>query len=51
MFAKVSGLYSSTGELAGWTTEVIRPFFDRDVEVFGPERLMSGGDWWISVLA
>jgi L-fuconolactonase len=49
--AKVSGLYSSVGELGDWSTEAVRPFFDRALEVFGPERLMFGGDWPISVLA
>jgi L-fuconolactonase len=39
--AKVSGLYP--------TTDAIRPFVDRALEVFGPSRLMYGGDWPISV--
>ena len=49
--AKVSGLYSSTGAMGDWTLDGIRPFFDRALDVFGPERLMYGGDWPISVLA
>jgi len=49
--AKVSGLYSATADPAAWTTEAIRPFFDRALDVFGPERLMYGGDWPISVTA
>jgi L-fuconolactonase len=49
--AKVSGLYPSSGPMADWSTEKIRPFFDRALEVFGSERLMYGGDWPISVLA
>jgi L-fuconolactonase len=48
---KVSGLYSATDDIGSWTTAAIRPFFDRAVELFGPERLMYGGDWPISVLA
>lgn len=51
VFAKVSGLYASTGDPAAWTTEAIAPFFDRAVEVFTPQRLMYGGDWPISVVA
>jgi L-fuconolactonase len=39
--AKVSGLYPAT--------PVIQPFVDRALEVFGPSRLMYGGDWPISV--
>lgn len=49
--AKVSGLYPTTGDPAAWTTETIRPAFDRAVELFGPQRLLYGGDWPISVLA
>lgn len=51
VFGKVSGLYSSTGDPAAWTTEQIAPFFDHAVDVFGPERLMYGGDWPISLVA
>jgi L-fuconolactonase len=51
VFAKVSGLYSATADMGAWTTEAIRPFFDRAMEVFGPARLMYGGDWPIAVLA
>lgn len=40
--AKVSGLYAEDWSL-------VRPFVDRAVEVFGPQRLMYGGDWPISV--
>ncbi|MET4783244.1 amidohydrolase family protein [Glaciihabitans sp. UYNi722] len=51
VFAKVSGLYSSVGAMADWTTDDVRPLFERAVEVFGADRLMYGGDWPISVLA
>lgn len=44
--AKISGLYTEAGD---WTVDGIRPFVDRALEVFGPERLMFGGDWPISV--
>lgn len=49
--AKLSGLYSATGDLGAWTRETIRPFVDHAAELFGPQRLMYGGDWPISVLA
>ena len=49
--AKVSGLYPATGPMTDWSTESIRPFFDRALEVFGADRLMYGGDWPISILA
>ncbi len=51
VYAKVSGLYSATADVAAWSTEQVRPFFDRAVELFGPNRLMYGGDWPIAVLA
>jgi L-fuconolactonase len=51
VFGKVSGLYSATADMAAWTTDAIRPAFDRALELFGPARLMYGGDWPISVLA
>ncbi|WP_061961649.1 amidohydrolase family protein [Demequina flava] len=49
--AKVSGLYSATDNMGSWTTDAVRPFFDRAVELFGADRLMYGGDWPISQLA
>jgi len=49
--AKVSGLYSATADIGAWTTESVRPYLDRALDVFGPARLMYGGDWPISVLA
>ncbi|HEY5221985.1 MAG TPA: amidohydrolase family protein [Microbacteriaceae bacterium] len=51
VFAKVSGLYSATANSADWTPEAIRPFFQRALDVFGPGRLMYGGDWPVSLLA
>lgn len=51
VYAKVSGLYAAVGDPAAWTPELIQPFFDRALEVFGPERLMYGGDWPIATLA
>lgn len=49
--AKVSGLYSAVGALDSWTVEGIRPFVDDALELFGPQRLLYGGDWPISELA
>ena len=51
VYGKVSGLYSATGDLGSWTTDTVRPYFERAVELFGPKRLMYGGDWPIAVLA
>ncbi|MEU1301477.1 MULTISPECIES: amidohydrolase family protein [Streptomyces] len=49
--AKVSGLYSASGALDAWTTDEVRPYVEDALELFGPERLMYGGDWPISLLA
>ncbi|MEU6571547.1 amidohydrolase family protein [Streptomyces parvulus] len=49
--AKVSGLYPASGPLDAWTTAEVRPFVEDALELFGPERLMYGGDWPISLLA
>ena len=47
--AKVSGLYPHARGVAA--TEAIRPHFEHALEHFGPDRLMYGSDWPISVLA
>ena len=49
--AKVSGLYAATGAMDSWTTASIRPFVEDALELFGPDRLIYGGDWPISELA
>jgi L-fucono-1,5-lactonase len=48
--AKVSGLYPGSAP-DRWTPDSVRPFVDRALELFGPSRLMYGGDWPISVAA
>lgn len=47
----MSGLYSASGALDSWTTDEVRPFVEDALELFGPDRLMYGGDWPISLLA
>ncbi len=49
--AKLSGLYSSTGDLDSWTVDAVRPFVDDAITLFGADRLLYGGDWPISQLA
>lgn len=51
VFAKISGLYASSGDPAAWSAEGIRPFIAEAIEIFGADRLMFGGDWPISVMA
>jgi len=33
-----------------WSTQSVRPYFERPLEVFGPDRLMYGRDWPVSIL-
>lgn len=49
--AKLSGLASSTGAPDAWSVDDLRPIVAEAVEIFGPARLMYGGDWPVSVLA
>ncbi|MET1017847.1 MAG: amidohydrolase family protein [Leifsonia flava] len=51
VFGKVSGLYSAVGDPADWTVDGIRPVLDHALEVFGPDRLLYGGDWPVSLIA
>lgn len=51
VYAKVSGLYSATADSGAWTTDTVRPYVQRALEVFGANRLMYGGDWPISLLS
>jgi L-fuconolactonase len=49
--AKLSGLYAAAGSPEAWTVAELRPFVDAAIEAFGPERLMYGGDWPVSIRA
>lgn len=50
VYAKVSGLNTAAGP-DGWSAAVLQPYVDHAVEVFGPDRLMFGGDWPVLLLA
>jgi L-fuconolactonase len=49
VFAKVSGL--NTAAAPDWSAKDLQPYVDHALEVFGPSRLMYGGDWPIVILA
>ena len=51
VYAKISGLGTTSGNWDGWTADDIRPYVAHAVETFGPDRCMVGGDWPVSVLA
>ena len=46
-----SGLYAARGPMDGWTIAQVRPVVETALELFGPDRLIYGGDWPISELA
>jgi L-fuconolactonase len=47
---KVSGLVTEA-DWDGWAPAQLRPYVDRLVELFGPQRLMFGSDWPVCTLA
>ena len=47
---KLSGLVTEAN-WKSWTTEDLRPYVERVLEFFGPERLMFGSDWPVCLLA
>lgn len=49
--AKLSGLSSAVGPLDAWTPTQVAPFVQDALELFGPARLMYGGDWPVVLLA
>ncbi|WP_136588125.1 MULTISPECIES: amidohydrolase family protein [Actinomycetes] len=49
--AKLSGLSAAAGPLDAWTSEQVAPFIDDALELFGPDRLLFGGDWPVVLLA
>lgn len=51
VYAKVSGLYPAAGDPTAWTAVELRPIVETALDIFGPERLMLGSDWPVSVLA
>ena len=48
--AKISGLFPRRGAPDSGTTDVLRPVVLDALEIFGPDRLMYGGDWPMCVL-
>jgi L-fuconolactonase len=47
---KLSGLVTEA-DWAAWTIADLEPYVDRALDVFGPERLLFGSDWPVSLLA
>jgi L-fuconolactonase len=49
--AKISGLYPAGDDATAWSGDELRPIVGAALEIFGPNRLMLGSDWPVSVLA
>lgn len=47
---KLSGLVTEAS-WKNWSPEILRPYLDVASEAFGPERLLAGSDWPVSLLA
>jgi L-fuconolactonase len=50
VYTKLSGL-NTAARWDSWTADDLRRYTDYALELFGPARVMYGGDWPISVLA
>jgi L-fuconolactonase len=50
VYAKVSGL-DTAADWSAWTAADLQPYVDHVLDVFGPARLMFGGDWPVCTLA
>jgi len=47
---KISGLVTEA-DLEKWTPQDLQPYINHVVNAFGPDRVMYGGDWPVSLLA
>jgi L-fuconolactonase len=47
---KISGILASVNP-EHWTVEEIAPLINHTINVFGPDRVMFGGDWPVCTLA
>lgn len=50
VYAKLSGL-NTAADWQTWSAADLAPYVEHAIGVFGPDRLMYGGDWPIAVLA
>lgn len=47
---KISGM-ATEADWTRWNAETLKPYFETALEAFGPQRLMFGSDWPVSLLA
>lgn len=50
LVGKVSGFVASAKERGKWTIDDLAPVINHTLEVFGPDRVMFGGDWPVVLL-
>lgn len=50
LVGKVSGFIASAPARGKWTLDDIAPVINHTLEVFGPDRVMFGGDWPVCLL-
>lgn len=48
---KLSGLGSEIRDASACTPDLLRPYFDVVLDAFGPDRIMFGSDWPVSLTA
>jgi L-fuconolactonase len=51
LYAKISGLGTTSGKPHRWQADDIRPYVDFVLRAFGADRCFCGGDWPVSLLA
>jgi L-fuconolactonase len=51
VYAKVSGLNTTTADPVNWTAADLQKHVDYAFEIFGADRLMFGSDWPVAILA
>jgi L-fuconolactonase len=51
VYAKISGLNTTTADAENWTYEDIKPSIDFAIETFGANRVIFGSDWPVALLA
>ncbi len=50
LVGKVSGFVASAPARGKWTTDDLAPVINHTLDVFGPDRVMFGGDWPVVLL-
>lgn len=50
VYAKISGL-NTAADWETWSAADLKPYIDKTIDLFGPERCMFGSDWPVAILA